>query len=75
MAAAERYAWREEPLEPARVLALWRGDRREAAPEAAIVGTAAIALKLTGRAATQAEAEALAAAMWRERPKRAYGTG
>lgn len=65
----DSYAWREEPLEPERVAALWRGDIRLPAPEAAIIGTAAIALKAIGRAGTMAEAEALAARLWENRQR------
>ena len=65
----ERYAWREEPLEPARLRALWEGDLELAAPVAAVTGTAAIALHLLGRAASPGEAQALAEALWTERPR------
>lgn len=68
----ESYAWREEPLEPERVAALWRGDIRLPAPEAAIVGTAAIALKAVGRADTIAEAETLAARLWENRQRNRF---
>jgi anthranilate phosphoribosyltransferase len=68
----ESYAWREEPLEPERVAALWRGDIRVPAPEAAVVGTAAIALKAVGRVATIAEAETLAARLWENRHRNRF---
>ncbi len=68
-----RHGWREEPLEPARVAALWRGDLTAPGPQAAVVGTVAICLKLLGRAATAAEAEAQARALWDGRPKAKYG--
>ena len=68
-----RFAWRDEPLDPALVVALWRGERDCAAAEAAVVGTAAIALKLLGRAETQLAAQDLAEDLWRDRPKRKYG--
>jgi anthranilate phosphoribosyltransferase len=70
----DSYAWREEPLEPKRVAALWRGDLRLPAPEAAIIGTAAIALKAVGRAATIAEAETLAARLWENRQRNRFTT-
>jgi anthranilate phosphoribosyltransferase len=67
------YAWREEPLDPARVAALWRGDIDLAAPVAAITGTVALGLAVLGRAGDPAQAQAMADAMWRERPKAKYG--
>jgi anthranilate phosphoribosyltransferase len=68
-----RHAWREEPLDPARVVALWRGDWDAPGPLAAVLGTAAIALKLVGRAATIDAAEAEARRLWDGRPKEKYG--
>jgi anthranilate phosphoribosyltransferase len=68
-----RFAWRDEPLDPGLVVALWRGERACAAAEAAVLGTAAVALKLLGRAETQAAAQDLAAGLWRDRPKLKYG--
>lgn len=65
--AGERYGWRSEPLEPSRLIALWRGDCEDAAPAGAVIGTAAIALRLMGRAASQSEAQALAQEMWDSR--------
>jgi anthranilate phosphoribosyltransferase len=75
MTPAERHPWRDEPLDPNRVGALWRGELIAPGPEAAVVGTTAIALKLLGRAATQVEAAGIATAMWRERPKRPFDRG
>jgi len=75
MTLAERHPWRDEPLDPQRVGALWRGELVAPGPEAAVVGTTAIALKLLGRAATQVEAAGIAAAMWRERPKPTFDRG
>ena len=72
MALSERHAWREEPADPQRVAALWRGEFAAPGPEAAVVGTAAIALKLLGRAATQAEATEQARRLWQDRPKQAF---
>ncbi len=64
----DAHHWRDEPLEPARIAALWAGELALPAPEAAITGTVAIALKLLGRAADQPEAQAMAEQMWRDRP-------
>lgn len=61
------HAWREEPLDPAGVVALWRGTRQAPGPEAAVIGTAAIALKLLGRARSQDEALSLARTLWVQR--------
>lgn len=69
LAPSARYPWRDEDLDPARLAALWHGDRQADAPEAAIVGTAAIALKLLSRAPAMADATALARDMWRGRKK------
>lgn len=67
VAYGEPYPWRAEALEPAKVAALWSGEWQAAGPIAAVTGTAAVALKLLGRAGTVEEAQALAEAMWRER--------
>lgn len=69
------YRWRDEPLEPGRVAALWRGEISLPAPEAAITGTVALALNLLGRAEDPARAQQAAEAMWRDRPKEKYGAG
>ena len=68
------YPWREESLDPARVVALWRGEIGLPAPEAAIVATAALGLWITGRAESREDAEAMAAQMWAERERDKYGT-
>jgi anthranilate phosphoribosyltransferase len=74
MTSTERHPWRDEPLDPQRVIALWRGKLVAPGPEAAVVGTTAIALKLLGRAAAQEEAYRLAQEMWQGRLKHAYGS-
>ncbi|MFM9841345.1 MAG: glycosyl transferase family protein [Dongiaceae bacterium] len=74
MPLTERHPWREEPSDPLRVAALWRGELTAPGPEAAVIGTAAIALKLLGRAATQAEAVDTARRLWQDRPKQAAGS-
>lgn len=61
------HPWREEPLEPTRVVALWRGEWQAPGPEAAVTGTLAVALKLLGRATGIRDAEAAAKAMWAAR--------
>lgn len=67
--AEERHPWRQEPLDVRRLAALWTGELQEPGPRAAVVGTAAIALHLSGRARTPAEAQSLAEDLWRERPR------
>lgn len=67
-----RYDWRGETLETDRVAALWRGEIAAPAPEAAITATAALALHTLGRAATMDEAQAMAEAMWVDRPRSKY---
>ncbi|RED44217.1 anthranilate phosphoribosyltransferase [Aestuariispira insulae] len=64
------YNWREEPLELARIVALWRGEVDEADfghAVAAIIDTAAVALYTMGRAEEPEEARAMARAMWHDR--------
>lgn len=69
----DRYRWREEALEPGRLAALWRGELAAEAPEAAVIATAAVAWRLIGRAASVAEAETAARAMWQARDRRRFG--
>jgi len=69
----QNFRWRDEALDPDAVAALWRGERTAPAPEAAVVGTAAIALELCGRADSPEAATALARDLWLRRPKTKYG--
>ncbi|MCG8542777.1 MAG: glycosyl transferase family protein [Alphaproteobacteria bacterium] len=62
-----RHPWRNEPLNPPRIAALWRGEDRSPAPTAAVVGTVAVALRLLGEADVMHDAEARAQAMWAAR--------
>jgi anthranilate phosphoribosyltransferase len=68
----EPHPWRKEPLEPERLAGLWRGDWEAPGPVAAVVGTAAMALKILGRAAGIEEADDQARQLWRERPRRQF---
>jgi anthranilate phosphoribosyltransferase len=70
----EPHSWRREPLAPERLAGLWRGEWQAPGPIAAVVGTAAIALKLLGRAASIEEAEDQARRLWLARPRGQYGT-
>lgn len=67
----QRHPWRTEELDPACVAALWRGDWLAPGPEAAVVGTAAMALRLVGRAPDPAAAQALAEELWGRRGRTA----
>ena len=68
----ETYAWRDEDLDPCHLVALWRGEWSAEAPLAALLGTVAIALKLTGRAESQDAAEALSRELWEGRDRDAF---
>ena len=57
----------ETPLDPAFLAALWRGDHTDSAAETTVAATAAVALRLTGRAASVAEADALGRHLWDRR--------
>ena len=65
--AGAGWAWRGEPLDVARLAALWRNEWSEPAPVAAVIGTAAMALWLAGRAPDPPSADRLAADLWAER--------
>ncbi|HYD31186.1 MAG TPA: glycosyl transferase family protein [Azospirillaceae bacterium] len=54
----------EGDLDPARLAALWWGESEDPVATAVVTGTAAVALKLLGRADTPAEADALARELW-----------
>lgn len=57
----------DEELDVARLKALWDGTSDDAEGRDVVIATAAVALKLLGRAETQADAEALAAELWNGR--------
>ncbi len=58
----------EETMDLSRLAALWRGQDKDPYAEAVVVGTAAIALRLMGRAADPRAAEAEARRLWNARP-------
>ncbi|NJO16663.1 MAG: glycosyl transferase family protein [Thioploca sp.] len=64
---------KEEVLDPQRLSALWRGEIEEEYAQGAVVGTAAVALKLMEKASSIDEAQEIARAMWENRPKTKYG--
>lgn len=66
------HPWRKEPLEPERLAALWQGEWQPAGPVAAVVGTAAMALWMLGRAPSLAAADALARRLWDARRTERY---
>jgi anthranilate phosphoribosyltransferase len=72
MLAEDDPGWRDEPLDPARLVSLWRGERAAPGPEAAIVATTAVALRLLGRAAGPDAALAAARDLWQGRDRRRY---
>jgi len=59
---------KDETMDVARLPALWRGETTDQYGEAAVIGTAAIALRALGVADSIAAAEAQAAELWRRRP-------
>lgn len=58
-----------EPQDAAPLLALWRGTATDAHAEAVVVGTAAVALRLLGKAVSPEDADALAADLWEGRER------
>ena len=63
----DRRHLRDESMDAARLGAFWRHEIEDEYAEATVVGTTAIALRALGRANGMAEAEALAAKLWRAR--------
>ena len=64
--------WRNEDLDPKRVPALWRGELDAPNSEAAVIATAALALKLVGKADNFEDADAQAGKMWNARNKNRF---
>lgn len=56
-----------EVLEPQQLSALWQGRIEDEFAEASVIGTAAVALKLLGKAENQEQAHALAKQFWSQR--------
>ena len=69
----EADAAHDEKMNAEDLAAFWRGDLESVYGEAAVIGTAAIALKLLGKVETIDGAQALAATMWSERDKGQVG--
>lgn len=61
-----------EELDPNQLAKVWRGESIDEFAEASVIGTAAVALKLLGRANTQDAAQQVAAKYWECRNKEKY---
>lgn len=61
-----------EQLEPEQLALLWQGKIQDNFAEATIIGTAAVALKLIGKADSQAQAHQLATEYWLKRDLAAF---
>ncbi len=59
----------QEDMDPARLVAVWRGEQADEYGEAAVIGTIAIALRTMGKAGTMAEAQTMAGVMWSARDR------
>jgi len=60
---------KDEDMDVRRLARVWRGDIEDEYGEAAVIGTAAIALQLMGKADTPAEALSLARSLWEKRAR------
>jgi len=61
-----------EQLDPEQLALIWQGKAQDEFAEASIIGTAAIALKLLGKADTQEQAQQQAAECWLGRNKQRF---
>lgn len=61
-----------EALDPSQLANVWRGETVDEFAEAAVIGTAAVALKLLGKAETQEAAQRLATDFWHRRAKNKF---
>jgi anthranilate phosphoribosyltransferase len=61
-----------DDLDPQQLVLLWRGEISDEYAEAAVTGTAAVALKLLGKGDNQEEAYALALDYWNNRDKQRF---
>jgi anthranilate phosphoribosyltransferase len=62
-----------EQLDPQLLAQIWQGSQTDDFAEASIIGTAAIALKLLGKAESQEQAQQLATEYWQSRNKLKFG--
>jgi len=65
----ERRHMKDEELNPESMRQLWQGKLEDEFAEATIIGTAAVALKLLGKAGDQQQAHELAEQFWQQRNK------
>jgi anthranilate phosphoribosyltransferase len=68
----ERRHVKSEELDPRQLSLIWQGSIEDEFAESAIIGTAAIALKLLGKAESQQQAQQLATDYWLSREKQKY---
>jgi anthranilate phosphoribosyltransferase len=66
---------RPEQLDPAQLSLIWQGVSEDEFAQSSIIGTAAIALKLLGKAESQQQAHQLATDYWLSRDKSKYTRG
>ena len=64
---------KDEEMDPKQLGLIWQGQHQDEYAEQSILGTAAIALKLLGKAHTQEEAYQLATTYWLSRDKQKFG--
>jgi len=64
-----------ESLAPEQLALLWQGKLDDEFATASVIGTAAIALKLSGKADNQQQAQELATLYWSGRNKQQYEKG
>lgn len=65
---------KDEKMDVSRLRRVWRGEAEDEYGLAAVLSTAAVALRAMGRAASIAEAERLAADYWHRRDRNLFGT-
>ena len=71
----ERRHAKDENLNPQQLAQLWRGEFEDEFAEASVAGTAAIALRLLGRADHPQRAQTMAEELWHNRSKHKYPAG
>ncbi|WP_411725356.1 glycosyl transferase family protein [Methyloglobulus sp.] len=64
---------RPENLEPGQLALVWQGKSQDEFAEASVLGTAAVALKLLGKADSQEQAQSVAMDFWLKRDKMRFG--
>ena len=64
---------KSDNLDPVQLAQLWRGEIENEFASSSVIGTAAVALKLLGKASTKESAHDLATQYWLNRNKQKYG--